>query len=120
MSAAVNAAAPMRHRSTNPQQPKRSRYTDEAMSSRAPAKCPSTRASTGGAAGCGGCDRALVWNAGALGNGGVPVVVHLNRYDATDDLHHRNRDWLADRDRFDVVISVGELVHRLLERSGGR
>jgi hypothetical protein len=46
-------------------------------------------------------------------------VVHLNRYDATDDLHHRNRDWLADRDRFDVVISVGELVQRLLERPGG-
>ena len=37
----------------------------------------------------------------------------------TDDLHHRNRDWLADRDGFDVVISVGELVHRLLERPGG-
>ena len=32
MSAAVNAAASMRHRSRNPQQPKRSRYTDEAMS----------------------------------------------------------------------------------------
>src|ERR1700754_4179008 len=32
MSAAVNAGAPMRHRSRNPQQPKRSRYTDEATS----------------------------------------------------------------------------------------
>ena len=32
MSAAVNAGAPVRHRSRNPQQPKRSRYTDEAMS----------------------------------------------------------------------------------------
>jgi hypothetical protein len=32
MSAAVNAGAPVRHRSRNPRQPKRSRYTDEAMS----------------------------------------------------------------------------------------
>jgi hypothetical protein len=40
--------------------------------------------------------------------------VHLNRYDATDDLHRRNRDWLGGRDGFDVVTSVGELVHRLL------
>ncbi len=46
-------------------------------------------------------------------------MVHLNRYDAADDLHHRNRDWLAGRDRFDVVTSVGELVHRLLERPKG-
>jgi hypothetical protein len=40
--------------------------------------------------------------------------VYLNRYAAADDLHRRNREWLADRDRFDVVTSVGELVHRLL------
>src|SRR5262249_46852490 len=32
MSAAVNGGAWVRHRSMNPQQPKRSRYTDEAMS----------------------------------------------------------------------------------------
>ena len=32
MSASVNSGALMRHRSRNPQQPKRSRYTDEAMS----------------------------------------------------------------------------------------
>jgi dethiobiotin synthetase len=32
----------------------------------------------------------------ALG-GTAPVVVHLNRYDDGDDLHRRNRDWLAER-----------------------
>jgi dethiobiotin synthetase len=51
---------------------------------------------------------------GALSDGGAPVVVYLNRYAAADDLHRRNREWLADRDRFDVVTSIGELVHRLL------
>jgi dethiobiotin synthetase len=66
-----------------------------------------------------GTINAVRLSAGALSDGGAPVVVHLNRYDATDDLHHRNRDWLADRDGFDVVISVSELVHRLLQRPGG-
>jgi dethiobiotin synthetase len=61
-----------------------------------------------------GTINAVRLSAGALG-GGAPVVVHLNRYDATDDLHDRNRGWLADRDGFDVVTSVGELVHRLLK-----
>jgi dethiobiotin synthetase len=61
-----------------------------------------------------GTINAVRLSAGALGNGGVPVVVHLNRYDASDDLHRRNRDWLGGRDGFDVVTSVGELVHRLL------
>jgi dethiobiotin synthetase len=61
-----------------------------------------------------GTINAVRLSAGALRDGGAPVVVHLNRYDATDDLHRRNRDWLAGRDRFDVVTSVGELVHHLL------
>ena len=30
----------------------------------------------------------------------IPVVVYLNRFEAGDDLHRRNRDWLTGRDRF--------------------
>jgi dethiobiotin synthetase len=43
----------------------------------------------------------------------LEVVVVLNRYDARDDLHRRNRAWLRDRDGLDVVTSVDELVDRL-------
>jgi dethiobiotin synthetase len=41
-----------------------------------------------------------------------PVVVVLNRFDPDDDLHHRNRAWLADRDRLDVVVDVGAMAAR--------
>ena len=51
-------------------------------------------------------------SAGALQD--ASVVVYLNRYQATNDLHRRNRDWLVGRDRFDVVTSVGQLALRLL------
>jgi dethiobiotin synthetase len=61
-----------------------------------------------------GTINAVRLSAGALDDGSAPVLVYLNRYRATDDLHSRNRDWLACRDRFDVVTSVGELVQRLL------
>jgi dethiobiotin synthetase len=37
----------------------------------------------------------------------APVVVVLNRFDPADDLHRRNRDWLADRDRTAVVTTPG-------------
>lgn len=45
---------------------------------------------------------------------GWPVTVVCNRYDATDDLHHRNLAWLVDRDRLDVVITAEQLVPALL------
>ncbi len=61
-----------------------------------------------------GTINAVRLSAGALEDGSAPVVVYLNRYDATDELHRRNREWLTERDRLDVVTSVGELVHRLL------
>jgi dethiobiotin synthetase len=35
-----------------------------------------------------------------------PVVVYLNRFDAEDDLHRRNRDWLDERDGYAVVGDV--------------
>lgn len=44
----------------------------------------------------------------------LAVVVLLNRFDAADDLHARNRSWLRDRDGFDVVTSVEHLAGRLV------
>jgi dethiobiotin synthetase len=39
-----------------------------------------------------------------------PVVVMLNRFESSDDLHVRNRAWLVERDGFVVVDSVSGLV----------
>jgi dethiobiotin synthetase len=41
------------------------------------------------------------------------ATVVLNRYDAADDLHRRNREWLDARDGFDVVTSPEELARRV-------
>jgi dethiobiotin synthetase len=38
----------------------------------------------------------------------VRVVVVLNRFDAGDRLHVRNRDWLSDRDGLHVVVTPGD------------
>lgn len=35
--------------------------------------------------------------------GSIPTTVLLNRYETTDDLHRRNRDWLTDRDGLRVI-----------------
>lgn len=43
-----------------------------------------------------------------------PVVVLLNRFDATRDLHRRNLDWLVARDAFEVVTAVPALADRLV------
>jgi dethiobiotin synthetase len=43
-----------------------------------------------------------------------PLVVVLNRYDPQDDLHRRNRAWLAERARLDVVISAEQILPILL------
>jgi dethiobiotin synthetase len=52
---------------------------------------------------------------------GWPVTVVLNRYDALDDLHRRNRAWLVDhlpaapsRGSPDVVISAEQMLPTLL------
>ncbi len=45
---------------------------------------------------------------------GWPVTVVLNRYDALDDVHRRNRAWLVDRDQLDVVISAEQILPTLL------
>jgi dethiobiotin synthetase len=41
------------------------------------------------------------------------TTVVLNRYDAADDLHRRNREWLDARDGFEVVTSPEELARRV-------
>ena len=48
----------------------------------------------------------------ALAESGAPAVVALNHYDADDEVHRANRDWLVTRDAVDVVIHPGELVDR--------
>jgi dethiobiotin synthetase len=40
---------------------------------------------------------------------GWPVVVYLNRYDPSDDLHRGNRDWLAAHAGISVVAGVDGL-----------
>ncbi len=42
------------------------------------------------------------------------LVVMLNRFDPTEDLHRRNRAWLSDRCGLDVVTSTTTLADRLL------
>jgi dethiobiotin synthetase len=43
---------------------------------------------------------------------GLPVLVHLNRFDPTDDLHRRNKGWI-ERDGLQVETSVPVLARRL-------
>jgi dethiobiotin synthetase len=43
----------------------------------------------------------------------APACVVLNRYDPTDDLHARNREWLATHAGIDVVVDVLELALRI-------
>ncbi len=43
------------------------------------------------------------------------VIVHLNRFDATDELHRRNRDWLRTRDGLDVVTDAEALASSVLD-----
>jgi dethiobiotin synthetase len=53
--------------------------------------------------------------AGALA--GLPVTVHLNRFDPADDLHRRNRAWLVERDGLEVTVEVEDLA-RLIDPAG--
>ena len=45
--------------------------------------------------------------------GGRPVVVFLNRFDQTDDLHRRNLDWLRTREGLEVIVDLEALSNRL-------
>jgi len=42
------------------------------------------------------------------------VVVYLNRYDATDDLHRRNREWLVTREGLEIVSDPEALAALLI------
>jgi dethiobiotin synthase len=56
--------------------------------------------------------------AAALGGWRVSVV--LNRFDATLDLHQRNRAWLAGRDGLHVVVDGADLVATVVGWPEGR
>ena len=43
----------------------------------------------------------------------APVVVMLNRFDPSDDLHCRNREWLAGRCQLEVEVLVDGLAWRI-------
>jgi dethiobiotin synthetase len=44
---------------------------------------------------------------------GWNTSVLLNRFDASNELHRRNREWLVTRDGFDAMVDVGEMWERL-------
>ena len=46
---------------------------------------------------------------------GLPVTVVLNRFDDRDALHRANREWLAERDGFDVVTGADTAASRIKE-----
>jgi dethiobiotin synthetase len=45
----------------------------------------------------------------------LEVMLFLNRFDPSDELHERNRNWLAHVDRLEVFTAVGELAERLAQ-----
>jgi hypothetical protein len=49
------------------------------------------------------------------------LLVVLNRFDPADDLHVRNRQWLAERDGLAVVVTPGdeEVLAALVRGVGG-
>ncbi|MGH9030817.1 MAG: ATP-dependent dethiobiotin synthetase BioD [Acidimicrobiia bacterium] len=47
---------------------------------------------------------------------GHDLLVALNRFDSDDDLHHRNRSWLVERCRADIVTDPRALAERVRPR----
>jgi hypothetical protein len=45
---------------------------------------------------------------------GAPILVVLNRYDEDDVVQHGNRDWLRDRDGYDVVTGPETAAARIV------
>ncbi len=56
--------------------------------------------------------------AGALG--AQPLIVYLNLFDPTRELHERNRDWLAQRDHMVVAVSPRQLAEAVAAFKLGR
>ncbi len=48
----------------------------------------------------------------------VPVAVFLNRFDPDNDLHTRNRDWLASVDGLQLATAIEKLAPLILGSSG--
>jgi hypothetical protein len=49
----------------------------------------------------------------APGGDAATLLVHLNRFDDTDELHRRNLDWLVTRDGLEVITSTAALAQRV-------
>jgi dethiobiotin synthetase len=49
-----------------------------------------------------------------------PLIVFLNHFDESDELHALNRAWLADRDGFDVMVAPDALAERLRATVAGQ
>ncbi|MGH9286368.1 MAG: AAA family ATPase [Acidimicrobiales bacterium] len=60
-----------------------------------------------------GAINAVRLSVGAVAAAGAPVVVHLNRFDGRDRVHAANRDWLTQRDSFDVTVAISALADRV-------
>ena len=54
----------------------------------------------------------------ALGALAARTIVHLNRYDDAEDLHRRNRTWLAERDGSTTTVDVGALADAVAQGPG--
>ena len=52
--------------------------------------------------------------------GAQPLIVYLNRFDPTQELHERNRGWLAERDAMVVAVSPRQLARPWRRSSLGR
>jgi hypothetical protein len=50
----------------------------------------------------------------------VAGSVVLNRFDATSDLHQRNRGWLVERDGLHVVVDGADLIAAIVGWPEGR
>lgn len=53
----------------------------------------------------------------AEASAGLPLLVHLNRFDPSDDLHRRNEEWLVARDGCTVTTTVAALAEELIRGS---
>ena len=52
--------------------------------------------------------------------GAQPLIVYLNLFDPTQELHERNRDWLAQRDHMVVAVSPRQLAEAVAAFKLGR
>ena len=52
--------------------------------------------------------------------GAQPLIVYLNRYDPAQELHERNRQWLAERDGIVVTVGPRQLAEAVANFRPGR